>query len=97
MVRLVFLVPFDPIFPHLHNLFSFELSCDGEFSDGVDVGIEVLAVSEILMLLSKYLKDFLLIGLDLCKLTIADEKRIRLVLHFYYFCYNSVIYGQNSS
>lgn len=42
LIRSEFFVPFNPIAPHLDDLFSLEFACDGEPCHCVDVGVELV-------------------------------------------------------
>lgn len=72
LVRPVVLIPFDPVFPHLYDLFAVKLSSNAEASDGIDIGVEVLLFVELFVVSFEDLEDFLLIGCNLSVLAVAN-------------------------
>ena len=80
-IRPIVLVPLDPIFPHLNDLFPIELPGNAKSGNGVVVGIEMLLLFEVLVILPEKLKDVFLVGLDLRVLAVCHTDRVARRFH----------------
>ena len=83
LVRPVIFIPFDPIPPHLNDLFFLELSSNTETCNCMNVSVELFLLLKAVELFPENADDFLLVGLHLCELAVGDEEGIGsfLVLH----------------
>ena len=79
LIGLEALIPLDPLDPHFNELVLLELTGDAEASDSVYVGIEVLAVLEMLEFIIENVDDDLLLGLDLGQFAVGDTEGVFLI------------------
>ncbi len=81
-IRLVALVPLNPLGPHFINFIFLELSSNAKSSNCIDVGIELTPLFQMSKFLIKYLHDLFLLGFHLSQLAICYIQGI-ITLHYY--------------
>ena len=74
LIRFVAFVPFNPVSPHLNNIFFFKLSGNGEPCDRVDVGVEVFPFLKLGEVLLKSSLDEFLEVLDFGEFAVGDAE-----------------------
>lgn len=88
-IRLVALVPLNPLGPHFINFIFLKLSSNAKSSHSMDVGIELTSLFQMSKFLIKNLDDLFLLRFYLSQLTICYIQGI-ITLHYTNYNLNSV-------
>lgn len=88
-IRLVALVPLNPLRPHFINFIFLKLSSNAKSSYSMDVGIELTPLFQMSKFLIKNLDDLLLLRFHLSQLAICYIQGI-ITLHYTNYNLNSV-------
>ena len=77
LIRFIFLIPLDPIPPHLNNFLLLELSGNTKSGNSMNFSVETFLFSNVTILFLEDIDHFLLVGLHLSQLAIGNFERIK--------------------